>query len=600
MTAAVVLFAACSESGTDPSVPTAPTFPDIRGYNEVSSGTGWVRAELDDYLPGQTVTILGGGWEPGETIVLRLTEEPDVQQDLIFTSVADENGSFANSEFQVTEIHLNVVFTLTAEGQSSGMTASTMFDDGRTLNSVVLDASAVPITVAPGATISAKVNVTTFVLSGTGNDNWRSTSWRIATADGARTCVDHPDHNGAGTYEETLSITAPLTPGTYSAFFQAHQGDDCGSGQASNVVTLSNFVVVESPPSDVTPPSITYLLTPASPDGDNGWYRSDVTLTWTVTEDESAASLVKTGCVDQSITADQAETTYSCSAESDGGSAGPVEVKIKRDATAPTISGSAAPAANGNGWNNTDVDVSFTCGDALSGVASCGPNQTLTSDGADQSVLGTAKDNAGNTADDTVSDIDIDKTAPVVSVTGVSNGATYTLGAVPAAGCTTTDALSGVATDATLASSGGPVGSITATCSGALDNADNSGSASATYNVIYDWAGFFRPVDNEPTVNTVKAGSAIPVKFSLGGNQGLGIFATGFPKSQKVLCESGVPQDTIEETVTAGGSSLSYDPIADQYVYVWKTEKSYAGTCRQLTVTLIDGTVHTASFNFTR
>jgi hypothetical protein len=58
--------------------------------------------------------------------------------------------------------------------------------------------------------------------------------------------------------------------------------------------------------------------------------------------------------------------------------------------------------------------------------------------------------------------------------------------------------------------------------------------------------------------------------------------------------------DGIEETVTAGGSSLSYDAATETYNYVWKTEKSWAGTCRQLTVKLVDGTSHYANFQFTR
>ena len=107
-----------------------------------------------------------------------------------------------------------------------------------------------------------------------------------------------------------------------------------------------------------------------------------------------------------------------------------------------------------------------------------------------------------------MSGINIDKTNPNVSVTGVSNGATYTLGSVPAAGCSTTDALSGVDANATLQPlSGGPVGAVTATCSGASDKAGNSGSASVTYNVHYNWTGFFRPVDNPEVLNSVKAGS---------------------------------------------------------------------------------------------
>jgi Domain of unknown function (DUF4082) len=40
----------------------------------------------------------------------------------------------------------------------------------------------------------------------------------------------------------------------------------------------------------------------------------------------------------------------------------------------------------------------------------------------------------------------------------------------------------------------------------------------------YNFSGFFQPVNNMPTLNVAKAGSAIPVKFSLGGDQGLDIF----------------------------------------------------------------------------
>jgi hypothetical protein len=117
----------------------------------------------------------------------------------------------------------------------------------------------------------------------------------------------------------------------------------------------------------------------------------------------------------------------------------------------------------------------------------------------------------------------------------------------------------------------------------------------------YQWNGFFEPVENPPTLNQVKAGSAIPVKFSLNGDMGLDIFATGYPLSQKIACDTSAPLDAIEETVTAGESSLSYDPISDQYIYVWKTNKLLWGnTCRQLIVILDDGTIHTANFKFTR
>jgi hypothetical protein len=119
-----------------------------------------------------------------------------------------------------------------------------------------------------------------------------------------------------------------------------------------------------------------------------------------------------------------------------------------------------------------------------------------------------------------------------------------------------------------------------------------------TYVVQFPFKGFFQPVDNEPTINTVNSGRAIPVKFGLGGDQGLDIFATGYPKSQAVSCATDDPASPIESTVTAGQSSLSYDAGNDQYNYVWKTDDAWANTCRVLILKLRDGTSHEAKFKF--
>ncbi len=114
------------------------------------------------------------------------------------------------------------------------------------------------------------------------------------------------------------------------------------------------------------------------------------------------------------------------------------------------------------------------------------------------------------------------------------------------------------------------------------------------------FSGFFAPVDNLPTINVAKAGSANPVKFSLGGDQGLNIFASGYPRSQAITCDAAAPLGPVEETVTAGNSSLSYDALTDTYTYVWKTERSWRNSCRTLTVQFTDGTTHSASFRFTK
>jgi hypothetical protein len=113
----------------------------------------------------------------------------------------------------------------------------------------------------------------------------------------------------------------------------------------------------------------------------------------------------------------------------------------------------------------------------------------------------------------------------------------------------------------------------------------------------YDFAGFISPVDNPPVVNTVKAGQAIPVKFTLSGDLGLDIFA-GTPSSVAYTCASGMPVDEVESTSTAGGTGLAYDPASGIYTYTWKTDRAWAGQCRRLSLTLDDGTYRTADFAF--
>jgi hypothetical protein len=114
----------------------------------------------------------------------------------------------------------------------------------------------------------------------------------------------------------------------------------------------------------------------------------------------------------------------------------------------------------------------------------------------------------------------------------------------------------------------------------------------------YNFSGFFQPVDNAPTLNVVKAGSALPVKFSLGGNQGMDIFQTGYPQVTPMSCSTSAPTDLIDTTVTSGSSSLQYDSTVDQYSYVWKTNSNWVGTCAQFDLGLNDGSTHTFLVEF--
>jgi hypothetical protein len=206
-------------------------------------------------------------------------------------------------------------------------------------------------------------------------------------------------------------------------------------------------------------------------------------------------------------------------------------------------------------------------------------------------------DAAGNTSDiSNVVIVNIDKTAPTLTPAVSPNP--VILNGIATVGSGAADALSGLASQGCGSLVTNSVGTKSVNCT-ATDNAGNTNNANASYSVIYNWTSFFQPVDNLPILNSVKAGAAIPVKFSLSGNQGLNIMAAGYPVSAVTTCGN-TATDTIETTVTAGSSSLSYDATTGQYNYVWKTDKLWVGTCRTLTVKFIDGTIHQANFQFTK
>lgn len=111
------------------------------------------------------------------------------------------------------------------------------------------------------------------------------------------------------------------------------------------------------------------------------------------------------------------------------------------------------------------------------------------------------------------------------------------------------------------------------------------------------WSGFtgFRPpVDGNGAWNVVKAGSAIPVKFGLGGDQGFGIFEAGYPRFKQVSCPGAPP---VTETISAAAGSLTYDSATDTYQYNVKSAKSLAGTCQALELSSY-GSQTTALFQF--
>src|SRR5205823_6247310 len=109
-----------------------------------------------------------------------------------------------------------------------------------------------------------------------------------------------------------------------------------------------------------------------------------------------------------SVTANMFGITKTSSAIDRLGNLGSGSVMVRLDKSAPTITGSRSPSANSNGWNNSDVTVSFTCSDPLSGIKTCPGVSIVSGEGRNESVTRQAVDNADNSASATVGSINID------------------------------------------------------------------------------------------------------------------------------------------------------------------------------------------------
>jgi hypothetical protein len=179
---------------------------------------------------------------------------------------------------------------------------------------------------------------------------------------------------------------------------------------------------------------------------------------------------------------------------------------VKIDKTPPAITGAPLFPPNTYGWYHTDVVVHFDATDAVSGVDTITPDQTLSGEGAGQSVTGTATDVAGNSASFTVTGINIDKTPPVVTIIR-PEGRTYDNIEVFNIQWVITDALSGVASEAGqldgIDVSNGqlvelllvPAGTHNVAAQG-VDQADNMAGASVTFTVVTDIDGLLASLNH--------------------------------------------------------------------------------------------------------
>jgi len=217
----------------------------------------------------------------------------------------------------------------------------------------------------------------------------------------------------------------------------------------------------------------------------------------------------------------------------------------------------------------------------------------------DTSRLGTftfdvfAVDLANNIGHQSATYTIVDRTPPVITLTSPRDGAIYTRGQLVWVSFSCSDGQgSGMNGCQGELPSGSPLdtstfGAHTFTVT-AYDRAGNVAHMTSTYFVAYDFAGFFSPAAAFPTAPSVKAGEGVPLKFSLNGNQGLDVVAAA----------ASAPCGSADQS--AGDGTLTYNSANDRYTYLMSSAKAWAGTCRDLVLTLRDGTSHRARFTSTR
>ena len=172
-------------------------------------------------------------------------------------------------------------------------------------------------------------------------------------------------------------------------------------------------MVVAAPTAAKAAPSVTFECTPA-PANCLGWYRTTVTLTWTI----QPLDATRTGCERTVYDADTPPggVDATCRAVDTNGQVTQKELKIKRDATAPVVTGgSPVRAADAGGWYNHDVLLTFKGNDPTSGIDACTSTTYGGPDSAAASVSGICTDKAGNTSTPFPYGLKYDSTGPEIT-----------------------------------------------------------------------------------------------------------------------------------------------------------------------------------------
>ena len=234
--------------------------------------------------------------------------------------------------------------------------------------------------------------------------------------------------NGAGWYGSNVTVHWTCSDTGGSGLAGSCPADDTISGEGQGLTATETVTDVAGNSTTATSsPAVNIDKTAPSTDATapDGWNNQSVTVSLVGKDALSGvdATYFKTDGGAQETYSATHQPTFSSdgvhaleywSVDKAGNAETHKTVQVKIDGTSPTITHALVPPANANGWNAGDVTVDFSCDDDLSGIASCGPDAVVSTEGKDQIVTGRAQDNAGNTASDPAS-VSVDKTKPAIS-----------------------------------------------------------------------------------------------------------------------------------------------------------------------------------------
>ncbi len=402
------------------------------------------------------------------------------------------------------------------------------------------------------------------------------------------------------------------SPASGSTFGLGDTTVSCSVTDSGGLTTTGSFVVRVR---DTTSPSV--AISTAETAAGTGWYNAASNdgvpgLTVDVSDSDlvGVASLV---CLDNGVSVGPVAAggdsfvvgdgshAVSCTATDGSGNSTTAGASFDVDQTPPTVSGSLSPAPAGTGWWNASTGaptVTWTCGDATSGMASCSAPSTF-GEGAGQGAGGTAVDVAGNVGTGFVSGVDVDITAPSAIAFiggGLADGGSYPFLYVPAGptGCTATDLGSGFASCGVVGySTAVGLHVITAT---ATDVAGNNATATLTYTVDpWTLSGFSKPIDMS-AYNLLKAGNSTQLKFQVfaGSTELTAAQAVAGVEDEQVSCDTSPPPSGGPAAKRPHGQTTVVS-IGGHLSVRWDSP-NLPGTCWRVSLRTLDGSSLSALF----